>query len=121
MGNTWPWSGFQEAAKVPWPNALDNCTGTSGGKILIDQKDVSQLSKADMAGSIGFVSQAPFIFEGSIQENLLYAYWAQMDPDDAVTLPSLDDQTLILQQTGLFIDVLRFGLDMVLEQQKHED
>ena len=36
-------------------------------------------------------------------------------------MPSLDDRILVLQQTGLFIDVLRFGLNTVLDKNKHKD
>jgi len=36
-------------------------------------------------------------------------------------MPSLDDRIMVLQQTGLFIDVLRFGLNTVLAKNKHKD
>jgi ABC-type dipeptide/oligopeptide/nickel transport system ATPase subunit len=71
---------------------------------------------------MGFVSQKPFIFEGSIEENLLYAYWARDNrklTDAKQNMPSLDDRILMLQQTGLFTDVLRFGLDTVIDTKRH--
>ena len=74
--------------------------------------------------NIGFVSQTPFIFEGSIEENLLYAVMAKTEQEQADTqpkMPSLDDRILVLQQTGLFVDVLRFGLNAVLDKDKHKD
>jgi ABC-type multidrug transport system fused ATPase/permease subunit len=36
-------------------------------------------------------------------------------------MPSLDDRILVLQQTGLFVDVLRFGLNTVLDKDRHGD
>ena len=36
-------------------------------------------------------------------------------------MPSLDDRILVLQQTGLFVDVLRFGLSAVLDKDNHKD
>jgi ABC-type phosphate transport system ATPase subunit len=96
----------------------------SGGKLLIDQKEVSQLSKNDITHNIGFVSQTPFIFEGSIEENLLYAVKARAEKEQADVqpeMPSLDDRILVLQQTGLFVDVLRFGLNAVLDKDKNKD
>ena len=109
-------------------STLVRCIGQlyryTGGTISIDTKDVARLSKADVACSIGFVSQKPFIFEGSIEENLLYAFWARNDRTHACVaraMPSRDDRILILQQTGLFSDVLRFGLGTVLDADSHRD
>ena len=36
-------------------------------------------------------------------------------------IPGLDDRILVLQQTGLFTDVLRFGLNAVLDKDQHKD
>ena len=89
----------------------------TGGHIWVGGKEVSELTKKDIINNIGFVSQTPFIFEGTIEENLLYACQARLDghgeiPDDV--LPTLDDMISVLQHTGIFIDVLRFGLTTVL-------
>jgi ABC-type multidrug transport system fused ATPase/permease subunit len=95
----------------------------TGGNIFIDQKELSNLSREDIAHSIGFVSQTPFIFEGSIEENLLYAFMAANDRSTAkesLSIPSLDDRILMLQQTGFFTDVLRFGLNTVLRKNSQE-
>ena len=68
--------------------------------------------------------RTPFIFEGSIEENLLYAVVAKAEQEQADAqpkMPGLDDRILALQQTGLFVDVLRFGLNAVLDKEKHKD
>jgi ABC-type multidrug transport system fused ATPase/permease subunit len=116
--------GFSGSGKSTLAQCIAQLYKYTGGKILIDQKEVSQLSKADITHSIGFVSQTPFIFEGSIDENLLYAVMAKAEKEQAdgqPKMPSLDDRILVLQQTGLFIDVLRFGLNTVLDKNKHKD
>jgi len=116
--------GFSGSGKSTLAQCIVQLYKYTGGKILIDQKEVSQLSKADITHSIGFVSQTPFIFEGSIDENLLYAVMAKAEKEPAdgqPKMPSLDDRILVLQQTGLFIDVLRFGLNTVLDKNKHKD
>ena len=111
--------GFSGSGKSTLAQCMVQLYKYSGGKILIDQKDVSQLSKKDIVHSIGFVSQTPFIFEGSLEENLLYAVMAKAEAQPK--MPSLDDRILALQQTGLFTDVLRFGLNAVLDKDKHKD
>ena len=116
--------GFSGSGKSTLAQCIVQLYKYSGGKILIDQKKVSQLSKKDIIHSIGFVSQTPFIFEGSIEENLLYAVTAKAEQEQADAqpkMPGLDDRILALQQTGLFTDVLHFGLNAVLDKDKHKD
>jgi ABC-type multidrug transport system ATPase subunit len=116
--------GFSGSGKSTLAQCMVQLYKYSGGKILIDQREVSQLSKRDIVNNIGFVSQTPFIFEGSIEENLLYAVVAKDEKKQTQgqpQIPDLDDRILVLQQTGLFADVLRFGLNTVLDKDKHED
>ena len=116
--------GFSGSGKSTLAQCIAQLYKYSGGKILIDQKEVSQLSKKDIVNNLGFVSQTPFIFEGSIEENLLYAVMAkaeQVQANGQPEMPKMDDRILVLQQTGLFVDVLRFGLNTVLDKDKHEE
>jgi ABC-type multidrug transport system fused ATPase/permease subunit len=116
--------GFSGSGKSTLAQCIVQLYKYTGGKILIDQKDVSQLSKKDITYNIGFVSQMPFIFEGSIEENLLYAVMSKGEHehgDAQPKMPGLDDRILVLQQTGLFVDVLRFGLSAVLDKDNHKD
>jgi ABC-type multidrug transport system fused ATPase/permease subunit len=116
--------GFSGSGKSTLAQCIAQLYKYTGGKILIDQKEVSQLSKEDITQTVGLVSQTPFIFEGSIDENLQYAVMARAEKaqaDGRPKTPSLDDRIMVLQQTGLFIDVLRFGLNAVLDKDKHED
>ncbi|MEX1327397.1 MAG: ABC transporter transmembrane domain-containing protein [Desulfobacterales bacterium] len=116
--------GFSGSGKSTLAQCIVQLYKYTGGKILIDQKEVAQLSKKDITHNIGFVSQTPFIFEGSIEENLIYAVMSKGEHEHADAqpkMPGLDDRILVLQQTGLFVDVLRFGLNAVLDKDKHED
>ena len=116
--------GYSGSGKSTLAQCIVQLVKYTGGEILIDQNEVSSLSKTDITRNIGFVSQAPFIFDGSIEENLLYAITSgagQEQPDSQPKMPSLDDRILVLQQTGLFTDVLRFGLNAVLDKNKHKD
>jgi len=116
--------GFSGSGKSTLAQCIAQLNKYTGGKILIGPKEVSRLSKKDIVNNIGFVSQTPFIFEGSIEENLLYAVMAKAEQNPAKErpkMPNLDDRILVLQQTGLFVDVLRFGLNAVLDKDKHEN
>jgi ABC-type multidrug transport system fused ATPase/permease subunit len=116
--------GFSGSGKSTLARCIVQLVKYTGGKISIGQREVSKLSKRDITCNIGFVSQAPFIFEGSLEENLLYGRTAMADgsrTDEHRDIPSLDDRILVLQQTGLFVDVLRFGLNTFLDKNKHGD
>ncbi|MCK5486495.1 MAG: ATP-binding cassette domain-containing protein, partial [Desulfobacterales bacterium] len=90
---------------------------------LIGDKEVADLTKKDMVNNMGFVAQSPFIFDGTIEENLLYACRARANGNgqDGDGLPSLDDIIAVLHQTGIFVDVLRFGMNTILTHDQNEE
>ena len=115
--------GFSGSGKSTLAQCIGQLYKYSAGNILIDQREVAQLSKMDITNNVGFVSQSPFIFEGSIEENLLYAVAANEDmPPDAERLESIDleDRIQVLKDVGLYQDVLRFGLNGKLKADEHE-
>jgi ATP-binding cassette subfamily B protein len=44
----------------------------SGGSITLDGHDLRELRLADLRGAIALVSQSPFLFPGSVRENIAY-------------------------------------------------
>ncbi len=115
--------GFSGSGKSTLALCIGQLFKYSAGQILIGSEEVAELTKKDMTCNLGFVSQSPFIFDGTIEENLLYACSAKtgvIDTSDEKQLPALDDRIEVLQQTGIFADVLRFGLNTVLSQDKDE-
>jgi ATP-binding cassette, subfamily B, bacterial MsbA len=45
----------------------------ASGQVLIDGKDISTVTKTSLRRQIAYVSQQPWLFEGSIRDNLRYA------------------------------------------------
>lgn len=116
--------GFSGSGKSTLAQCVGQLYKYTGGHVLIGQKEVSDLTKSDMAHNIGFIAQAPFIFDGTIEENLLYSCLSLSDGNGAGkadTMPSRDDIIEVLQQTGVFADVLRFGLNTILVHDQHKD
>jgi ABC-type phosphate transport system ATPase subunit len=75
-----------------------------------------------MAWNAGMVSQTPFIFDGTIAENLLYgcaARQGEKESDRSLPLPDLDHIIELIEQIGLFPDVLRFGLNAILDSETY--
>jgi ATP-binding cassette subfamily B protein len=46
----------------------------TAGKILFDDKEIREISLSSLRKQLGFVSQDPFLFEGTIAENIGYGY-----------------------------------------------
>lgn len=110
--------GFSGSGKSTLAQCVGQLYSYTDGQVLLGNAEVQTLTKKDMAQNMGFVSQSPFIFDGTIEDNLLYACRAarnasDMSPDGAD--PSLEDMIQVLHQTGLFVDTLRFGLNAILD------
>jgi ABC-type multidrug transport system fused ATPase/permease subunit len=111
--------GFSGSGKSTLAQCIAQLYKYDAGHIRIGDREVNDLTKRDMARVMGLVSQAPYIFSGTIEENLLYACAPLVEEreenGEENAGPSLDDMIAVLQQTGIFVDVLRFGLNAVLD------
>ena len=116
--------GFSGSGKSTLAACIGQLYKHSSGKIQIGDQDIDDLSKRDIVNNIGIVAQNPFIFDGTIEENILYSCEASLSKsgkDAGDSLPTLDDIIAMLHQTGLFVDVLRFGLNTVLVHDRNKD
>jgi ABC-type multidrug transport system fused ATPase/permease subunit len=116
--------GFSGSGKSTLAQCISQLYSYTGGSVLIDGKEVSQLTKKDLAENMGIVAQSPYIFDGAIKENLCYSCQALLEGEDADTkrsLPTLDEMIEVIQQVGLFVDVLRFGLNTVLALNQEDE
>lgn len=110
--------GFSGSGKTTLAKAIAQLLRYSGGRITIGGQEVGTLSKQDIARNIGVVAQHPFIFNGTLYDNLLYSCDAialQSGDWDESRRPSLDRVIEVVQQVGLFVDVLSFGLRSSLD------
>jgi ABC-type bacteriocin/lantibiotic exporter with double-glycine peptidase domain len=116
--------GFSGSGKSTLALCVSQLFKYTEGHLKIDNQEVSRLSKQDIAYNTGFVSQTPFIFDGTIAENLLYGCVAQLESTGegpSRQLPELDEMIAVIQQTGIFPDVLRFSLNAVLDRSKYSN
>jgi ABC-type multidrug transport system fused ATPase/permease subunit len=116
--------GFSGSGKSTLALCIGQLYKYTGGSVMIGDKEVSGLTKKDMVNNMGFVAQSPFIFDGTIEENILYSCRAKFGGNGQGEvkngMPSLDDIIAVLHQTGIFVDVLRFGLNAILTHDRHE-
>lgn len=116
--------GFSGSGKSTLAKCIGQLYPYSNGQVLVDQWEISTLTKLDVVRNIGFVPQDPFMFEGTVEENLLYSCEAirrDEDKNPDVCKPELDDLVRLLQQTGAFTDILRFGLSTILDRNTDHD
>ncbi len=115
--------GYSGSGKSTLTRCISQLYGYTSGSLKLDEHEVSQLSKMDIAANLGIVSQNPFIFHGTIRENLLYSWEAvraknpDTPPGDA---PSLEVIIEMLRGVGLFADIVSFGLNTVLRLGEEE-
>ncbi len=116
--------GFSGSGKSTLALCIGQLYKYTGGSVMIGDKEVSGLTKKDIVNNLGFVAQSPFIFDGTIEENILYSSMAKIGGNgraEEEQRPTLDDIIAVLHQTGLFVDVLRFGLNAILTPDKNEE
>ena len=116
--------GFSGSGKSTLAQCIGQLYSYTNGQVLLDGHPVDKLSKEEIIANIGYISQDPFIFTGTVNDNLLYAYRAiaaYPTSSKAVSEPSLDDKISSLQQAGLFTDILRFGMNTFLDREEHPE
>lgn len=116
--------GYSGSGKSTLARCICQLQKYTSGAVKLGGREVSELTKSDIAKTIGIVAQSPFIFDGTIKENLLYSCEAlrkQSGSGSQERVPSLDALIQVTQQVGIFLDVLRFGMNMVLQAgENHE-
>jgi ABC-type multidrug transport system fused ATPase/permease subunit len=116
--------GFSGSGKSTLVHCIAKMFDYSSGSIMLDAYEVKEMSKEAIVEHVGYISQHPFIFSGTIYENLLYAHRAAHGSNplghEEYREPDLDHLILALQQAGFFVDVIRFGLGSILDPDETE-
>jgi ABC-type multidrug transport system fused ATPase/permease subunit len=95
--------GTTGAGKTTVLSLLSRFYETTGGVIQIDGIDISGLSKASLRDRMGYVTQEPFLFNGTVGENLMLA---RRDADEADLWRALE-----AAHAAEFVRALPNGLD----------
>ncbi|MER7466552.1 ATP-binding cassette domain-containing protein [Streptomyces sp. NPDC097981] len=98
--------GATGSGKTTIARLLTRFQDTESGGVLLDGRDVRDFSRSDLRHAIGFVSQDPFLFDGTIAENIRYGTFAA--PDDAVA------EAAAVAEAHTFIAALPDGYDTVI-------
>ncbi len=64
--------GPQGSGKTTLLQLIPRIYDTSSGRIVIDHEDIKNFRLSDLRKNIGFVSQEPFLFSGTIRDNITF-------------------------------------------------
>ncbi len=116
--------GFSGSGKTTLAMLLGQLYSYRRGHIHVDGHELRELTKLDVSRNIGFVAQHPFIFSGTVRDNLLYGCRALAAETAAGgPPPALPDARRLLEMVvavGLSDDIVRFGLNAVLDRERCE-
>jgi ATP-binding cassette subfamily B protein len=96
------------AGKTTLVNLIMRFYELDGGRILLDGQDIAQLTRHDVRSRTGMVLQDPWLFAGSIRENIRYG--RQSATDDEIT------EAAKATYVDRFVHSLPDGYDTVLEE-----
>jgi ATP-binding cassette subfamily B protein len=71
-GKTYAFVGPTGGGKTTTASLIARLYDPTGGKVLLNGFDIRSFSAAERAKKIGFILQDPFLFSGTIRENILY-------------------------------------------------
>ena len=71
-GNVLGIIGIPGSGKTSFVNLIPRLFDVTGGRITLDKKDIRKIRLRDLRSQISFMPQEPFLFAGSIRENILF-------------------------------------------------
>lgn len=110
--------GFSGSGKSTLSMLLGQLYSRSEGILSIDGYDIDALTKVEIARNISFVAQQPFIFTGTVRDNLLYGCNALYLAGALDELPGRAELIELLTEIGLADDVIRWGLRTTIHPKK---
>jgi len=105
-GKTYAFVGPTGGGKTTTASLLARLYDATKGQVLLEGKDIRSYSPEERVKKIGFILQEPFLFSGTVRENILYG-------NEEFSTCENSELTQILHETGLELLMQRFdeGLD----------
>ncbi|MEN8199787.1 MAG: ABC transporter ATP-binding protein/permease [Thermodesulfobacteriota bacterium] len=107
--------GYSGSGKSTLALLIAQLYDTSRGSIELDKHAIGSLSKLDMGRSVAMIAQHPFIFSGTIYDNLIYGVEAVSGEG---SVPDRSELFRVIRQVGLQDDLVRFGLQAILSPER---
>jgi ATP-binding cassette subfamily B protein len=97
-GETIGVAGRSGCGKSTWIKVLLRLTHPCGGSVRVGGVPLEQVTREDIGGLIGYVGQNPFVFSGTIAENIAYGseHATPEDIERAARMANLHDEILLM-------------------------
>lgn len=93
-GKTYALVGPTGGGKTTTASLMARLYDATKGRIYLDGQDIRSFETRERAKKIGFILQEPFLFNGTLRENILYGNEVYCDFSDAKTLALLQTKKL---------------------------
>lgn len=105
-GRTYAFVGPTGGGKTTTASLIARLYDPTEGVVYLEGKDIRTYAPEELSRKIGFILQEPFLFNGTIRDNLIYG-------NEAIKKNDTESLTQLLQEQGLYELVTRFenGLD----------
>jgi len=121
-GKTYALVGPTGGGKTTTASLIARLYDASQGTVLLDGKDIRSYEALERSGKIGFILQEPFLFTGTVRENILYGNEQYKDKSNEQLEQVIADANLetLLQlfESGLDTKVISGGESVSLGQKQ---
>jgi ATP-binding cassette subfamily B protein len=105
-GRTYAFVGPTGGGKTTTASLIARLYDASKGVILLDGRDIRSFTPCERASRIGFILQEPFLFSGTVRDNILYG-----NQECSGLTNSLLEKAIIEAQLGSLLSRFDKGLD----------
>ncbi|MDR2910400.1 MAG: ABC transporter ATP-binding protein/permease [Bacteroidales bacterium] len=119
-GKTYAFVGPTGGGKTTIASLISRLYDTTKGMVLLEGKDIRSFSHEERVKKISFILQDPFLFSGTIRENILYGNYNNVSNKQVETiLKNAELESLLLRFEGGLdtkIDILGDGISLGQKQ-----
>ena len=115
-GRTTAIIGATGSGKTSLVSLVPRLHDASSGQVLVDGVPVTELSRADLSAAVGLVPQRPYLFSGTVAENLRFGDPGASDDDLREALDVAQASGFVLDRTTGSGDAAASGLDSRIAQ-----
>lgn len=115
-GKTTAIIGSTGSGKSTLINLIPRLYDTTAGEILIDGVPVNSLSRSTLTGAVGLVPQRPYLFSGSVADNLRFGAPGATEEDMWEALDTAQATEFVKDRSTGSGDALATGLESAISQ-----
>ncbi len=97
-GDTVALVGATGAGKTTFVTLLSRFADVTEGRIMVDGYDIRQVSRSSLVGQMSMVLQEPYLFSGTVAENIRYSHEEASDDDVIAAATAVGAHAFIMEQ-----------------------